>query len=110
MALLSTALERLEHILRFFSVYSKLGAAKQALDSGSFWIDEVDEVDQLAAEYLSEFDPYADGLDVSDLSEDDSRETSLCTSSVLEFDLIDDEDDGQSLPAPQQDQFAVHVQ
>lgn len=76
----SPALAKLESFLRFFSVYSKIGAAKQALDEGNFWIDNVDE-----------------GLEESDieqgLSEDESEEASTrCSqSSVLEFDEIDED-------------------
>ncbi len=70
-------------MLRFFSVYSKLGAAKAALDNGEFWIDEVDDVDQLSQRSLDEVE---EGLEEEEnFSEDGSHERSSPYSPVLEF-------------------------
>jgi hypothetical protein len=82
---LQSTYERFERVLRFFSVYSKLGAAKHAIEEGTFWIDEVeDDVDQIS------FDALEEGLvdsDVPDeLSEEDSLDSANQYSSILEFD------------------------
>ena len=75
--------------MRFFSVYSKLGAAKKALDEGKLWIDEVEDMDELSQRSFEELE---DGVIDSELS-DDSRDVSSNYSPILEFDTYDDEEE-----------------
>lgn len=80
---------RFEGVLKFFSVYSKLGAAKNALEEGHFWIDEVDDdMDQLS---LDEIELEQGAFDSDEcLSETDDASQDNAYSSILEFDDIDD--------------------